>query len=95
MTKDWKGERYIGMNFCWDYKGGKVQFVLPGHVVRALSEFHHKAPRKRQDDPYDMSQKKHGVASQEVDEPVASSPVRKANQKFTQKIPRKKYVPWT
>ena len=59
---------------------------MPGYVARALAEFHHQTPRRKYDSPYDMAPRKYGAASQEVDEPRASQPVSKADQKFIQNI---------
>jgi len=86
VTEDWKGERYIGMHLRWEYNEGKVHVAMPGYVARALAEFHHQTPRRKEDSPYDMAPRKYGAASQEVDEPRASPPVGKADQKFIQKV---------
>ena len=59
---------------------------MPGYVARALTEFHHQTPRRKEDSSYDMAPRKYGAASQEVDEPKASLPVSKADQKFIQKV---------
>ena len=74
VTEDWKGERYIGMHLRWEYNEGKVHVAMPGYVARALAEFHHQTPRRKEDSPYDMAPRKYGAASQEVDDPRASPP---------------------
>ena len=86
VTENWKGEQYIVMYLHWEYKEDRVHVAMPGYVARALSDFQHKAPRKRQDTPYGVAPRKYGAALQYVDEPVASLPVGKADQKFIQKV---------
>jgi hypothetical protein len=85
VTEDWKGKHYIGMHLHRDYKGGRVHVAMTGYVAGALAEFQHKAPRKRQDSPYNMAPRKHGAALQEADESVAPPPISKADQKFIKK----------
>ena len=51
MTKDWKGERYIGMHLRWDYAAKKVHIAMPGYVAKALTQFHHEPPRRQQGSP--------------------------------------------
>ena len=35
---DWKGGKYIGVDFKWDYEKGEVIFSMKGYVERALKE---------------------------------------------------------
>ena len=74
------------MHLRWEYKEGKLHVAMPGYVARVLAEFQHKTPQKREDAPYAMAPRKGGSASQEVDEPITSPPVSKADQKFIQKV---------
>ena len=89
VTEDWKGERYIGMHLRWEYTEGKVHVAMPGYVARALAEFHHQTPRRKEDSLYNMAPWKYGAASQEVDEPRASPPVGRDDKQFVQKVTRK------
>ena len=38
IKTDWKGEKYIGINFQWDYIKGAVILSMKGYVKRALKE---------------------------------------------------------
>ena len=63
VTEDWEGERYIGMHLRWDYKGRKVHLAMPGYVEKALREFLHEHPRRKQYSPFPCAQKKYGKAA--------------------------------
>ena len=86
VTEDWEGERYIGMHLRWDYPGRKVHLAMPGYVEKALREFQHEYPKRKQYSPFQCAQKKYGKEAQMmVDEPE-SPPLSKVEQKFIQKV---------
>ena len=86
VTEDWEGERYIGMHLRWDYKGRKVHLAMPGYVEKALREFLHEHPRRKQYSPFPCAQKKYGKAAQMMEEAPESPLLGKAEQKFIQKV---------
>jgi len=46
-----KEKIYIGLTVDWDYKMGKVHLSMPGYVTKALRQFNHEPPKRRQDSP--------------------------------------------
>ena len=52
ISEDWEGEKYIGLTFDWDYDGEEVHISMPGYVAKALKQFQHEKPKRRQDSPY-------------------------------------------
>ena len=86
ITEDWKGERYIGMHLRWDYKGKKVHLAMPGYVEKALKEFHHELPRRRQDSPYTCTPKKYGAGAQVTEAPEEFEDLDAAGKKFIQQV---------
>jgi hypothetical protein len=55
-----EGKKYIGLTIDWDYENGKVHVSMPGYVSKALKQFDHKTPRKKQDSPYPWNTPKYG-----------------------------------
>ena len=86
LTQDWEGERYIGIHLRWDYKGKQVHLAMPGYVEKALKEFHHQLPRKRQDSPYTCTPKKYGAGAQVMDIPEEYEDLSAAGKKFIQQV---------
>ena len=41
VAEDWKGERYDGITFDWDYNKRKVHMSMPGYVSEARVKFRH------------------------------------------------------
>ena len=86
VTEDWEGERYIGMHLRWDYPGRKVHLAMPGYVEKALREFLHEYPRRKQYSPFPCAQKKYGKEAQMLEDVPESPPLGKVEQKFIQKV---------
>ena len=38
IKTDWKGEKYVCIDFKWDYSKGEVILLMKGYVKRALKE---------------------------------------------------------
>ena len=49
VSEDWEGEKYIGLTIDWDYEKGEVHVSMSGYVSKALQQFKHKIPSKKQD----------------------------------------------
>ena len=64
ISEDWEGEKYIGLTFDWDYDGGEVHISMPGYVAKALNQFQHEKPKRRQDSPYPWTPPKYGAKVQ-------------------------------
>ena len=86
VTEDWNGERYIGMHLRWDYEGRKVHLAMPGYVSKALKEFQHEAPTRKQNSPYPCAQMKYGKESQLIEDAPQLPTLSKSDQKFIQKV---------
>ena len=77
ITDDWKGAKYIGITLDWDYARRQVHLSMPGYVKRALKQFNHPTPLKRQNSPYPSAPVKYGATKQfaptRVDAPLVSA----------------------
>ncbi len=51
VTQDWAGTRYIGITLDWDYKKRKVHLSMPGYITKALKQFDHLTPKRKQNAP--------------------------------------------
>ena len=64
VTEEWKGDRYIGIDLDWDYEKRQVHLSMRDYVKKALKQFNHAAPAKRQDSPFPFTPPKYGVKKQ-------------------------------
>ena len=46
-----EGAKYIGLTVNWDYERGEGYLSMPGYVTKALQQFQHEPPKKRQGFP--------------------------------------------
>ena len=74
------------MHLRWDYPGRKVHLAMPGYVEKALREFLHAYPRRKQYSPFPCAQKKYGKEAQMLEDVPESPPLGKVEQKFIQKV---------
>ena len=63
ISSDWKGRKYPGLDLGCDYGNCKVHLLMLGYLAEALTRFHHKHPRKPQDQLYPHIKSKYGVES--------------------------------
>ena len=56
VTEDWKENKYIGITLDWDYDKGQVHLAMSGYVKKALKQFQHEMPKKRQDLPFQYTE---------------------------------------
>ena len=52
ILTDWEEGKYIEPTLDWDCQEGKVYFLMPGYVEKALKQFQHEPHKQRQDAPY-------------------------------------------
>ena len=52
ITKDWTGDKYLGLTLKWDYVNRNVSVSMPGYVKAALLKFQREATTKPQDAPH-------------------------------------------
>jgi hypothetical protein len=64
LSEDWKGTKFIGLTLKWDYSGRKVHISMPGYINDALTRFHHKRPKQRQNSPHQHIAPNYGARSQ-------------------------------
>ena len=78
--------KYIGITLDWDYEQKQVRLSMPGYVERALQQFNHPYPTRRQDSSYPCAPIKYGARVQYAKTPVNAAPVGAAEKKFTQQV---------
>ena len=66
ISQDWKGKCHLGLDIDWDYLNHVFLLSMIKYVANAIKHFHHKYPRKQQDQPYPTSRpstgKKHNTS---------------------------------
>ena len=86
ISEDWDGEKNIGLTVDWDYENGKVHLSMPGYVERALKQFQHDQPKRRQDSPYPWNPPKYGQKTQYAEAEDESPQLGKEEKKFIQRV---------
>ena len=90
ISEDWEGEKYIGLTIDWDYEKGEVHVSMPGYVSKALQQFNHKTPSKKQDSPYPWIPPKYGekvqYAKGEDETPILDDKKKRFIQQVTGKF---------
>ena len=61
VSEEWTGTRYIGITLDWDYEKRQVHLTMPGYVAKALKQFQHDKPQKRQDSPFQYTEPTYGA----------------------------------
>ena len=64
VTTDWTGTRYIGITLDWDYTRRQVHLSMPGYVAKALKQFHHTKPTRKQHSPFPSTKIEYGAKQQ-------------------------------
>jgi hypothetical protein len=52
ISEDWSGNKYIGINFDWDYVNRRVHLSMPGYIERVLRRFGHNRSPRMQNSPH-------------------------------------------
>ena len=86
VTQDWKGNRYIGITLDWDYKQRQVHLSMPGYVAKALRQFKHDMPRRKQNAPFPSEPIKYGAKQQFAKTKSHSPPLDKKGKRFIQQV---------
>merc|ERR1711966_536552 len=76
----------IGMRLRWGHPGRNVHLAMSGYVGKALREFLHEHPRRKQYSPFPFAQKKYGKEAHMIEDEPESPPLSKVEQKFIQKV---------
>ena len=86
VTTDWTGRRYIGITLDWDYVRRQVHLSMPGYVAKALKQFQHIAPKRKQNAPFPSAKIEYGAKQQFVKQDKPSPPLNKKGKRFIQQV---------
>ena len=86
VTADWAGKRYIGITLDWDYRRRQVHLSMPGYAKKALKQFQHPTPAKRQDSPFPHTPINYGAKKQYAKEASTARPLNKKGKRFIQQV---------
>jgi hypothetical protein len=86
VDTDWEGKKYVGITLDWDYERREVHLSMPGYVGKALTQFGHEKPARRQDAPAPYNPPNYGAKQQFADGPDSSPPLSKEGKKFIQRV---------
>ena len=86
VTEDWTGARYIGITLDWDYAKRQVHLSMPGYVKKALTQFNHTKPSKRQNSPFQHTPPNYGAKKQYAQEASNSPQLNKEGKRFIQQV---------
>jgi hypothetical protein len=64
ITVDWEATKYIVLTIEWDYGNRKVHVHMPGYLSKALLQFNHPQPKKKQNSPYPQVAPQYGAKIQ-------------------------------
>ena len=86
MEEDWQGKLYCGITLDWNYREGYLNTSMPNYVVKQLTKYRHKAPKRPQNCPYEPEPRVYGKKSQEMPKKVDSPPVSKEEKIYIQQV---------
>ena len=86
VTTDWTGTRYIGITLDWDYKRKQVHLSMPGYVAKALKQFQHVPPSKKQDAPFPCARINYGAKKQYATQASSTLALDKKGKRFIQQV---------
>ena len=86
VSEEWTGTRYIGITLDWDYEKRQVHLTMPGYVAKALKQFQHDKPRKRQDSPFQYTEPTYGAKKQYAQKESTAPELDKKGKLFIQQV---------
>ena len=86
VSEDWTGKRYIGITLDWDYEKQQVHLTMPGYVKKALKQFQHETPQKRQDSPFPYTEPTYGAKKQYATNESTAPALDKKGKRFIQQV---------
>ena len=86
ISKDWKGQLYLGLDLDWDYKKRVVQVSMLKYFTYAIKRFQHKHPQNPQDQPYPHINTIYGAKSKYSRNADNSSILEPAERMFLQEV---------
>ena len=87
IYQDWKVQRYLGLDLCWDYQNRVVHLSMFVYVVNAIKRFHQKYPQKPQDQPYPHIKSSYGAKARYSPDVEDSTLLTPADKKMYKKSP--------
>jgi hypothetical protein len=64
IAEEWSGNKYIGINFNWDYANRRVHLSMSGYINKALQCFGHECPQRLQNSPHPHMVPTYGAKAQ-------------------------------
>ena len=86
VTQDWAGTRYIGITLDWDYDKCQVHLSMPGYVTKALKQFDHPTPKRKQNAPFPSERIIYGAKTQYAKTNQHSPALDKKGKRFIQQV---------
>ena len=86
MEEDWLGKLYCGITLDWNYREGYVDISMPNYVAKQLVKYRHKAPKRRQNCPYEPEPRVCGKKAQEAPKKKTSPKVSAEEKKYIQQV---------
>ena len=86
VKTEWDGSRYIGIHLDWDYTRRQVHLSIPGYTTRALKQFNHPTPTKRQNAPFPFTPPNYGTTKQYAKEESDAPPLDSKDKRFIQQV---------
>ncbi len=77
ITVDWDATKYIGLTIEWNYVNCKVYVHMPGYLSKALLQFNHPQPKKKQNLPHPNIAPQYGAKIQHSPDVDDSPPLNK------------------
>ena len=76
----------MGIDLDWDYEKRQVHHLMKDYVKKALKQFNHLAPAKRQDLPFLFTPPKYGTKKQYAYQQSTAPELSKKDKKFIQQV---------
>eukprot|EP00984_Skeletonema_dohrnii_P011431 scaffold4568_cov78-Skeletonema_dohrnii-CCMP3373.AAC.1 len=86
VKTEWDGGRYIGLFLKWDYEKRQVHLSVPGFTAKALKQFQHKTPTRKQNAPFPYTPPNYGAKQQFAKEDSTAEPLDKKGKLFIQQV---------
>ena len=86
IEEDWNGELYCRITLKWNYEEGYVDILMPNYVQKKLTEYGHKAPKRRQYCPYEPNPIKYRKDSDKTAYEKPSDPLDDTDKTYIQRV---------
>ena len=83
---DWKGALYCGITLNWNYEQKFVDLSMPNYVHKVLKRYHHLAPRRKQDCPYQLAPQQYGPQAQILPQEKSGMPLNAEGEQYIRQV---------